>query len=165
MLNSISKSTYSCPNQKSKNHTCLLPPDTCSIIDMVKVNLFTKLDDCKVNKGKLIHNKCGKDLKCKIDDKTMNELKKGLKCEIDDKTKNELKESIKDELEKSLKLEIGEKTKKEVIDEVDWCNVIDLCDSDGSKEAIDGMLIAEKDIKVTCPNVLYGDDIDKPGWF
>ncbi len=189
MLNSISKSTYSCPNQKNKNHTCLLPPDTCSIIDMVKVNLFTKLDDCKVNKGKLIHNKCGKDLKCKIDDKTMNELKKGLKCEIDDKTKNELKESIKDELEKSLKfeignktknelkesikdelekslkLEIGEKTKKEVIDEVDWCNVIDLCDSDGSKEAIDGMLIAEKDIKVTCPNVLYGDDIDKPGWF
>ncbi|MGL9779316.1 MAG: hypothetical protein ACR5K5_03560 [Wolbachia sp.] len=191
------KSTYSDPNQKNTNRACSLPPDTCSVSDMVKVNLFTKLDDCKVNKGKLIHNKCGKDLKCKIDDKTMNELKKGLKCEIDDKTKSELKENIKSELEKSLKFEIGNKTKnelkesikdelekslkfeiddktknelkdevkKEVIDEVDWCNIIGLCDSGGSKEAIDGMLIAEKDIKVTCPNVSYKNDINKPGWF
>ncbi|RLT60920.1 hypothetical protein WANA31_1020, partial [Wolbachia endosymbiont of Drosophila ananassae] len=53
------------------------------------------MDDCKVNKSKLIYDKCGKDLKCKIDDKTMNELKKCFKFEIDDKTMNELKENIK----------------------------------------------------------------------
>ncbi|WP_349968104.1 hypothetical protein [Wolbachia endosymbiont of Armadillidium arcangelii] len=89
------KSTYSYPNQKNTSRACLLPPDTCSVSDMMRVNLFTKLDDCKVNKSKLIYDKCGKDLKCKIDDKTMNELKKCFKFEIDDKTKNELKENIK----------------------------------------------------------------------
>ncbi|WP_241653930.1 hypothetical protein [Wolbachia endosymbiont of Nilaparvata lugens] len=72
----------------------------------------------KVNKSKLIHDKCGKDLKCKIDDRTMNELKKCFKFEIDDKTKNDLKESIKNELEKSLKFEIGNDTKKELKDSI-----------------------------------------------
>ncbi|MBH5361903.1 hypothetical protein HUB95_03835 [Wolbachia endosymbiont of Ceratosolen solmsi] len=92
--------TFSCPNQKNANHVRILPLDTCYVSDMLKINLFTKLDDCKVNKGKLIYDKCGKDLKCKIDDKTMNELKKCFKFEIDDKTKNELKENIKNELKK-----------------------------------------------------------------
>ncbi|WP_121692674.1 hypothetical protein [Wolbachia endosymbiont of Drosophila ananassae] len=106
--------TFSCPNQKNANHVRILPLDTCYVSDMLKINLFTKLDDCKVNKSKLIYDKCGKDLKCKIDDKTMNELEKGLKCEIDDKTKNELKENIKNELEKGLKFEIDDKTMNEL---------------------------------------------------
>lgn len=97
------KSTYSYP----------MPTDTCSVSDIVRVNLFTKLDDCKVNKNKFIYDKCGKHLKCKIDDKTMNELKKCFKFEIDDETKNELKENIKNELEKGLKFEISDKTKNE----------------------------------------------------
>ncbi len=92
--------TFSCPNQKNANHVRILPLDTCYVSDMLKINLFTKLDDCKVNKSKLIYDKCGKDLKCKIDDKTMNELKKCFKFEIDDKTMNELKENIKNELKK-----------------------------------------------------------------
>ncbi|RLT61026.1 hypothetical protein WANA13_1060, partial [Wolbachia endosymbiont of Drosophila ananassae] len=75
--------TFSCPNQKNANHVRILPLDTCYVSDMLKINLFTKLDDCKVNKSKLIYDKCGKDLKCKIDDKTMNELKKCFKFEID----------------------------------------------------------------------------------
>lgn len=91
-----------------------MPTNTCFVNDMVRVNLFTKLDDCKVNKSKLIHDKCGKDLKCKIDDRTMNELKKCFKFEIDDKTKNELKENIKNELEKSIKFEISDKTKNDL---------------------------------------------------
>ncbi|MFP3024315.1 MAG: hypothetical protein ACEY3K_16100 [Wolbachia sp.] len=91
-----------------------MPTNTCFVNDMVRVNLFTKLDDCKVNKSKLIHDKCGKDLKCKIDDRTMNELKKCFKFEISDKTKNEIKETIKDELEKSIKFEISDKTKNEI---------------------------------------------------
>ncbi|MFP3026930.1 MAG: hypothetical protein ACEY3L_12095 [Wolbachia sp.] len=91
-----------------------MPTNICSVNDMVRVNLFTKLDDCKVNKSKLIHDKCGKDLGCKIDDNTMNELKKCFKFEIDDKTKNEIKESIKTELEKGLKFEISGKTKNEI---------------------------------------------------
>ncbi|WP_265021349.1 hypothetical protein [Wolbachia endosymbiont (group A) of Icerya purchasi] len=114
--------TFSCPNQKNANHVRILPLDACYVSDMLKINLFTKLDDCKVNKSKLIYDKCGKDLKCKIDDKTMNELKenikneleKGLKCEIDDKTKNELKENIKNELKKDLKCEIDDETKNEL---------------------------------------------------
>ncbi|QDH18663.1 hypothetical protein wCauA_03405 [Wolbachia endosymbiont of Carposina sasakii] len=106
--------TFSCPNQKNANHVRILPLDTCYVSDMLKINLFTKLDDCKVNKGKLIYDKCGKDLKCKIDDKTMNELKKCFKFEIDDKTKNELKENIKNELKKGLKCEIDDKTKNEL---------------------------------------------------
>ncbi len=91
-----------------------MPTNTCFVNDMVRVNLFTKLDDCKVNKSKLIHDKCGKDLKCKINDRTMNELKKCFKFEIDDKTKNELIENIKNELEKGLKFEISGKTKNEL---------------------------------------------------
>ncbi len=106
--------TFSCPNQKNANHVRILPLDTCYVSDMLKINLFTKLDDCKVNKSKLIYDKCGKDLKCKIDDKTMNELKKCFKFEIDDKTMNELKENIKNELEKSLKFEIDDKTMNEL---------------------------------------------------
>ncbi|KLT22350.1 hypothetical protein wVul_0138 [Wolbachia endosymbiont of Armadillidium vulgare str. wVulC] len=116
------KSTYFYSNQKNTSRACSLPPDTCSVSDMVKVNLFTKLDDCKVNKSKLIYDKCGKDLKCKIDDKTKNELKedikseleKGLKFEIGDKTENELKEKIKNEIMKDLKFEIDDETKDEL---------------------------------------------------
>lgn len=74
--------TFSCPNQKNANHVRILPLDTCYVSDMLKINLFTKLDDCKVNKSKLIYDKCGKDLKCKIDDKTMNELKENIKNEL-----------------------------------------------------------------------------------
>ncbi len=40
------KSTCSYPNQKNTNRAYSLPPDTCSVSDMVRVNLFTKLDDC-----------------------------------------------------------------------------------------------------------------------
>ncbi|MBC6686416.1 hypothetical protein H9I48_04180 [Wolbachia pipientis] len=97
----------SCPNQKNTNYMYRLPFNTCCTI-----------------------NKCGKDHKCEIDDKTKNELKENIKielekdhkCEIDDKTKNELKENIKNELKKNIKselekdhkCEIDDKTKEEI---------------------------------------------------
>ncbi|MHC3897929.1 UNVERIFIED_CONTAM: DUF4407 domain-containing protein [Wolbachia endosymbiont of Nasonia longicornis] len=103
-----------------------------------------------------------------IDEKTINELKekindelgKDLNREINDKTKNELKENIKNELKKDLKYEIDDKTKEEIKnkikDEID-CK----CDQNktsneekdkgkgetvdnGSKGAIESMLITEK---------------------
>ncbi|MBV2145429.1 MAG: hypothetical protein KTM48_01650, partial [Wolbachia endosymbiont of Pissodes strobi] len=60
------KNTFPYSNYKHASHVRQLPR-------MLKINLHTKLDDCKDSKS-----------------------------EIDDKTKNELKEKIKNELEKDL---------------------------------------------------------------
>ncbi|WP_253302403.1 hypothetical protein [Wolbachia endosymbiont of Psylliodes chrysocephala] len=102
-----------------------LPFNTCCTSDTLGINFIIDPCDDTANRGKVIYNKCGKDLKCEIDDETKNELKKNiknelekdLKCEIDDETKNELKKNIKNELEKDLKC----KCVKEEIDE-SGCN-------------------------------------------
>lgn len=84
------KNVFPYSNYKHASHVRQLP-------HILKINLHTKLDD-------------GKDLKCKIDDKTKNELKekikneleKDLKYEIDDKTKGEIKDKIKKEIEDEI---------------------------------------------------------------
>ncbi|WP_265015484.1 MULTISPECIES: hypothetical protein [unclassified Wolbachia] len=112
----------SCPNQENTNYMYRLPFNTCCTSDTLGINFIIDPCDDTANRGKVIYNKCGKDLKCEIDDETKNELKKNiknelekdLKCEIDDETKNELKKNIKNELEKDLKCEIDDETKNEL---------------------------------------------------
>ncbi|MDR2045607.1 MAG: hypothetical protein LBP77_01230 [Rickettsiales bacterium] len=101
----------SCPNQENTNYMYRLPFNTCCTSDTLGINFIIDPCDDTANRSKVIYNKCGKDLKCEIDDKTKNEmkenikneLKKDLKCEIDDKTKNEMKENIKNELKDKIK--------------------------------------------------------------
>ncbi|MFP3016739.1 MAG: hypothetical protein ACEY3H_04130 [Wolbachia sp.] len=123
----------SCPNQENTNYMYRLPFNTCCTSDTLGINFIIDPCDDTANRGKVIYNKCGKDLKCEIDDETKNELKKNiknelekdLKCEIDDETKNELKKNIKDELEKDLKCKcIEEEITEEITKEVDesGCN-------------------------------------------
>ncbi|WP_375315887.1 hypothetical protein [Wolbachia endosymbiont (group A) of Colletes cunicularius] len=93
----------SCPNQENTNYMYRLPFNTCCTSDTLGINFIIDPCDDTANRSKVTYNKCGKDLK----------------CEIDDETKNELKKNIKGELEKDLKCkcieeEITEKITKEV---------------------------------------------------
>ncbi|WP_264732362.1 hypothetical protein [Wolbachia endosymbiont (group A) of Sphaerophoria taeniata] len=165
----------SCPNQENTNYTYRLPFNMCCPSDTLGVNLFIGPCDDTANKGKVIYDKCSKDLKCEIDDKTKNEmkenikneLKKDLKCEIDDKTKGEIKENIKNELKKDLKCEIDDKTKGEMEENIKNELKKDLkCEIDDEtknelKKNIKGEL--EKDLKCKCIEEEITKEIDESG--
>ncbi|MDR0773571.1 MAG: hypothetical protein LBE46_04645 [Wolbachia pipientis] len=112
----------SCPNQENTNYMCQLPFNTCCTSDTLGVNFIIDPYDDKT--------------KNELKENIKSELEKDHKCEIDDKTKEEIKNKIKDEIDckcdqNKTSDEEKDKGKGEIVD-------------DGSKGAIESMLITEK---------------------